>query len=112
MPTIIELQLSPDDYVLEFVNDDGVHECMLGIAADDSEAEDVGFRFVTIFCRLVNAHCSFCFQGLKGWTFGQVRETEAIRTFVHNYDVRTAGSVTGVLHSLRQGSPGRRVCSC
>lgn len=41
-PTVVELQLSPDDYVLEFVNDDGVHECMLGIAADDSEAEDVG----------------------------------------------------------------------
>lgn len=42
MPTVVELQLSPDDYVLEFVNDDGMHECMLGIAADDSEAEDVG----------------------------------------------------------------------
>ncbi|XP_026191083.1 gastricsin-like [Cyclospora cayetanensis] len=49
-PTVVELQLGPDDYVLEFINDDGGHECMLGIAADDSEAED----------------------GLTGWTFGQV----------------------------------------
>ncbi|KAL8271796.1 hypothetical protein Esti_004305 [Eimeria stiedai] len=48
--TVVELQLSPDDYVLEFVDEGGNHECMLGIAADDSEEQD----------------------GLSGWTFGQV----------------------------------------
>ena len=52
MPTIVELQLSPDDYVLEFVNDDGVHECMLGIAADESEAEDVSFGVLATNYRL------------------------------------------------------------
>ncbi|CDJ48168.1 eukaryotic aspartyl protease, putative [Eimeria brunetti] len=52
MPTIVELQLSPDDYVLEFINDDGVHECMLGIAADESENEDVLMRgYYTVFDR-------------------------------------------------------------
>ncbi|KAL8431630.1 hypothetical protein Efla_005689 [Eimeria flavescens] len=48
--SVVELQLDPNDYVLEFIEEDGTHECMMGITADDSAAED----------------------GLKGWTFGQV----------------------------------------
>nr|CEL67690.1 TPA: eukaryotic aspartyl protease, putative [Neospora caninum Liverpool] len=48
--SVVEVRLSPDDYVLEFVEDDGSHECMLGIAADDAEDEN----------------------GLGGWTLGQV----------------------------------------
>ncbi|CBZ53700.1 putative eukaryotic aspartyl protease [Neospora caninum Liverpool] len=50
--SVVEVRLSPDDYVLEFVEDDGSHECMLGIAADDAEDENVFLRgYYTVFDR-------------------------------------------------------------
>ncbi|EPT28592.1 aspartyl protease [Toxoplasma gondii TgCatPRC2] len=48
--SVVEVRLSPDDYVLEFLEDDGSRECMLGIAMDDAAEEDA----------------------LDGWTLGQV----------------------------------------
>ena len=42
--------LTPNDYVLEFANDDGSRSCLLGIAGDDAPAGD----------------------SLGGWTLGQV----------------------------------------
>ena len=72
--TIVELQMNPDDYVLEFVDDDGRHECMLGIAADDSEEEDVRISVVANLKHESSLTiCSFVTKGLRGWTFGQVR---------------------------------------
>ncbi|CEM31597.1 unnamed protein product [Vitrella brassicaformis CCMP3155] len=47
---VLELVLTPDDYVLEFRREDGQSECMLGIATDDAgETDDI-----------------------RGWTLGQV----------------------------------------
>ncbi|PFH31076.1 aspartyl protease [Besnoitia besnoiti] len=48
--SVVEIRLSPQDYVLEFTEDDGSHECMLGIVPDDAQDED----------------------GIGGWTLGQV----------------------------------------
>ncbi|GIX62900.1 aspartyl protease [Babesia caballi] len=63
----VELHLSPDDYVLQFTDDDGQVQCTLGIVVDDQQEE----------------------LQLNAWTFGEV----FLRAYytVFDYDQRQIG---------------------